>query len=134
LANLPETWRGRKAALLTDVHLGHVRNRSFLRRLVNKILREEPDLIFIAGDLFDGTAIDAARATEPLSKLSAPHGVYFVAGNHEQFGDDSKYLNAIAATGVRVLKNEHLNLDGLQVVGVPFCGAFHWTATVRASC
>jgi uncharacterized protein len=123
LANLPETWRGRKAALLTDVHLGHVRNRSFLRRLVDKIVREEPDLIFIAGDLFDGTAIDAAHATEPLSKLSAPHGVYFVAGNHEQFGDDTKYLNAIAATGVRVLKNERLNLDGLQVVGVPYRSA-----------
>ncbi len=123
LANLPETWRGRKAALLTDVHLGHVRNRGFLRRLVDKILREEPDLIFIAGDLFDGTAIDPARATEPLSKLSAPHGVYFVAGNHEQFGDDSKYLNAIAATGVRVLKNEHLDLDGLQLVGVPYRSA-----------
>jgi len=102
------------------VHLGHVRNRGFLLRLIAKVLREEPDLIFIAGDLFDGTAIDAAKAAEPLSQLTAPHGVYFVAGNHEQFGDDSKYLNAIAATGVRVLKNERVNVDGLQIVGVPY--------------
>ncbi len=123
LKNLPEAWRGRKAALLSDVHLGHVRNRNFLRRLVAKILDEEPDAIFIAGDLYDGTAIDAARAAEPLSKLSAPHGVYFVAGNHEQFGDDSKYLNAVAAAGVRVLKDERVNLDGLQVVGVPYRSA-----------
>src|SRR6266566_6465334 len=50
LANLPEAWRGRKAALISDVHLGHVRNGSFLRRMVAKILREEPDAIFIAGD------------------------------------------------------------------------------------
>src|SRR5579871_5304397 len=106
LENLPDAWRGRKAALLTDVHLGHVRNGNFLRRLIATILREEPDLIFIAGDLFDGTAIDAASAAAPLSKLTAPHGVYFVAGNHEQFGDDSKYLNAISAAGVRVLHNE----------------------------
>lgn len=123
LANLPETWRGRKAALVSDVHLGHVRNHGFLGRLVEKILREEPDLIFIAGDLFDGTAIDPAHATKPLQKLTAPHGVYFVAGNHEQFGDDAKYLNAIAANGVRVLKNERVNLDGLQVVGVPYRSA-----------
>src|SRR6516225_6289294 len=99
LENLPDAWRGRKAALLTDVHLGHVRNRGFLTRLVAKITQEQPDLIFIAGDLFDGTAIDAGRAVEPLNHLTAPHGVFFVAGNHEQFGDDSKYLNAIAATG-----------------------------------
>jgi uncharacterized protein len=54
LANLPATWRGRKAALISDLHLGHVRNGSFLRRMVAKMLREEPDAIFIAGDLYDG--------------------------------------------------------------------------------
>src|ERR1700691_2721250 len=103
LANLPPAWRGRSAALISDLHLGHVRNGRFLRRMVAKILKEESDAIFIAGDLFDGTAIDAQRAAEPLSELVAPHGVYFVAGNHEQFGDDSKYLRAISAVGVRVL-------------------------------
>ena len=87
LANLPQMWRGRTAALISDVHLGHVRNGSFLRRMVTKILREAPDAIFIAGD---GTAIDAKRAAEPLNKLTAPQGVYFVAGNHEQFGDDGR--------------------------------------------
>ena len=120
LANLPERWRGRKAALISDLHLGHVRNGSFLRRMVAKILREEPDAIFIAGDLYDGTAIDAKRAAEPLSSLTAPQGVYFVAGNHEQFGDDSKYLQAVEAAGVRVLSNEKVDADGLQIIGVPY--------------
>jgi uncharacterized protein len=120
LANLPAAWRGRKAALISDVHLGHVRNGNFLRRMVAKILDEGPDAIFIAGDLYDGTAIDAARAAEPLSKLTAPHGVYFVAGNHEQFGDDTKFLQAVKAAGVRVLENEKVEADGLQIVGVPY--------------
>jgi predicted MPP superfamily phosphohydrolase len=120
LANLPPKWRGRRAALISDLHLGHVRNGSFLRRMVAKILQEEPDAIFIAGDLYDGTAIDVRRAAEPLSELVAPHGVYFVAGNHEQFGDESKYLHAIAAAGVRVLINEKVEVDGLQIVGVPY--------------
>lgn len=123
LANLPAVWHGRKAALISDVHLGHVRNGRFLRRLVATILKEEPDAIFIAGDLYDGTAIDAERAAQPLSKLTAPHGVYFVAGNHEQFGDDSKYLGAIASTGVRVLNNEKVDVDGLQIIGVPYRNA-----------
>src|SRR5450631_1056257 len=123
LANLPASWRGRTAALISDLHLGHVRNGSFLRRMVAKILREEPDAIFIAGDLYDGTAIDASRAAEPLNKLTAPHGVYFVAGNHEQFGDDGKYLRAIAAAGVRVLSNEKIEVDGLQIIGVPYRNA-----------
>jgi predicted MPP superfamily phosphohydrolase len=123
LANLPLAWRGRKAALISDVHLGHVRNGSFLRRMVTKILQEGPDAIFIAGDLYDGTAIDERRAAEPLNALTAPQGVYFVAGNHEQFGDDSKYLRAIAAAGVRVLSNEKVEVDGLQIIGVPYRNA-----------
>jgi predicted MPP superfamily phosphohydrolase len=123
LANLPEAWRGRKAALVSDLHLGHVRNGNFLRRVIAKILKEEPHAIFIAGDLFDGTAIDARQAAEPLTGLTAPHGVYFVAGNHEQFGDDSKYLRAVAAAGVRVLSNEKVEIDGLQIIGVPYRNA-----------
>jgi len=91
--------------------------------MVAKILKEEPDAIFIAGDLYDGTAIDTRQAAEPLSELVAPHGVYFVAGNHEQFGDDGKYLHAIAANGVRVLSNEKVEVDGLQIVGVPYRNA-----------
>jgi uncharacterized protein len=120
LANLPEAWRGRRAALISDLHWGHVRNSSFLRRIVASVLKEKPDAIFIAGDLYDGTAIDARRAAEPLSELTAPHGVYFVAGNHEQFGDDSKYLHAVEAAGVRVLRNEKVDAEGLQIIGVPY--------------
>jgi uncharacterized protein len=120
LANLPEAWRGRKAALVSDLHLGHVRNSTFLRRIVADVLKEKPDAIFIAGDLYDGTAIDAKRAAEPLSQLTAPQGVYFVAGNHEQFGDDSKYLHAVESAGVRVLRNEKVEADGLQIIGVPY--------------
>ena len=125
LANLPEAWRGRKAALISDVHLGHVRNGSFLRRIVADVLKEKPDAVFIAGDLYDGTAIDARRAAEPLSQLTAPHGVYFVAGNHEQFVDDTKYLEAVEAAGVRVLRNEKVEAAGLQIIGVPYLHATH---------
>lgn len=123
LANLPVAWRGRTAALISDVHLGHVRTVSFLRGIVAKTLKEGPDAIFIAGDLYDGTAIDAQRAAEPLKQLVAPNGVYFVAGNHEQFEDDGKYLNAIAAAGVRVLSDEKVDVDGLQIIGIPYRNA-----------
>jgi hypothetical protein len=123
LANLPVAWRGRRAALISDLHLGPVRNGRFLRRMVAKILEQEPDAIFIAGDLFDGTAIDELKATEPLKQLAAPRGVYFVAGNHEQFGSDHRYVNAVAAAGVRVLSNEKVEVDGLQIVGVPYGNA-----------
>jgi predicted MPP superfamily phosphohydrolase len=84
-----------------------------------------PDIVFIAGDLYDGTAADVDRLAQPFSKLSAPFGTYFVAGNHEEFSDHAKYLDAIARAGVRVLNNEKLNADGLQIVGVHFHDSVH---------
>ena len=120
LENLPEAWRGRKAALVSDLHVGHVRNGSFLRRIVARVMDEKPDAIFLAGDLYDGTAIDAAKAAEPLRELRAPQGTYFVAGNHEQFGDDRRYLEAVSGAGVRVLHNEKVEADDMQIVGVPY--------------
>ena len=123
LANLPAAWRARRAALVSDLHLGHVRNGRFLRRVAARIANEKPDAIFIAGDFYDGTAIDARRAARPLAALRAPLGVYFVAGNHEQFRDESIFLDAIAAAGVRVLRDELVDVDGMQLAGVAFRSA-----------
>src|SRR5260370_18121302 len=42
LENLPEAWRGRKAALVSDLHLGHVLKGSFLPRIVAKVMAGNP--------------------------------------------------------------------------------------------
>jgi predicted MPP superfamily phosphohydrolase len=120
LANLPEAWRGRTAALISDTHLGHVRNRRFLRRIVALLTRLQPDVVFIAGDVYDGTRVDADRLAEPWSRLSAPLGAYFVAGNHEEFTSRAKYLEALQKHGIRVLNNEKAVVDGLQIVGMHY--------------
>ncbi|HXW18028.1 MAG TPA: metallophosphoesterase, partial [Candidatus Acidoferrales bacterium] len=56
----------------------------------------------------------------PWKLLSPKFGSYFVTGNHEEFSDPSKYLDAINRSGIRVLHNEKINVDGLQIVGVPY--------------
>jgi predicted MPP superfamily phosphohydrolase len=125
LAGLPESWRGRTIALVSDLHLGNVRNSGFTRRVVRKITRENPAMVLIAGDLFDGTPLDAEHASAPLRELRAPLGAFFSEGNHEEFSEPSPYLGAIAKTGVRVLNNEILDVDGLQLIGVPYKHATH---------
>jgi predicted MPP superfamily phosphohydrolase len=125
LPNLPDSWRGRTAALISDLHLGHVKNMRFTRRMASIINRLRPDIVWIAGDLYDGTAVDARRAASPLKTLRAPLGTFFVEGNHEEFRDPAKYLEAVRASGVRVLDNEKAEIDGLQIVGVPYRHATH---------
>ncbi|MGH9430425.1 MAG: metallophosphoesterase [Terriglobia bacterium] len=118
LPNLPESWRRRIAALVTDTHLGHVRNSGFLRLIVTVLSRLQPDVVFISGDLYDGTAVDLNPLTELWARFSAPLGTFFVTGNHEEFSSDTKYIRSIEQSRVRVLNNEMVTLDGMQIVGV----------------
>ena len=120
LPNLPESWRGRVAALVSDTHLGPVRGLGFIRRIVKKIKGLAPDIVFIPGDLYDGTAAKIDAWAQPWSNLSPPLGTYFVSGNHEEFHDREAYFRAVESAGVRVLNNEKIDVDGLQLVGIHF--------------
>ena len=120
LPNLPASWRGRVAALVTDTHLGHVRGFRFMRRIVTTLTRLRPDIVFIAGDMYDGTVARVRELAQPWARLAAPMGAFFVLGNHEQFSDSAKYLDAVEHSGVRVLNNEKVTVDGLQIVGVHY--------------
>jgi uncharacterized protein len=120
LPGLPVAWRGRTAALVTDTHLGHVRGSGFISRIVAVLQKEKPDIVFCPGDMFDGTKADLNRLVAPWKNLSPPFGAYFVTGNHEEFSDPTKYCEAVAATGIRVLQSEKITVDGLQIVGVNY--------------
>jgi uncharacterized protein len=125
LPNLPASWRGRTAALISDLHLGHINGRGFVRKIVARLGYLRPDVLFIAGDFFDGVKVGAGNLVAELKNFSAPFGACFVTGNHEEFSDPSKYLEAMGNAGVRVLNNERASLDGLDIVGV------HYADSVR---
>jgi hypothetical protein len=118
LENLPANWRGGTLALAADLHLGNVRGAGFARRVVAKLQQLQPDAVLISGDLFDGSKADLDALLKPWKGLSVPAGVHFVTGNHEEFTDRAQYLDAVDRAGIRVLNNEKVELNGLQVVGV----------------
>lgn len=76
LPHLPEQWRGRTAALVTDTHLGHIRNSRFVRRVARKLTSLRPDVVFLAGDVYDGTAADFGKLAEPWAELIAELKTY----------------------------------------------------------
>jgi predicted MPP superfamily phosphohydrolase len=120
LPNLPPSWRGRVAALVSDVHLGHVNGLGFMRRIVARLARLRPDVVFITGDLYDGTKVNPGAVAAPWNEFAPVFGKYFVTGNHEEFSDPAKYLEAVSSAGIRVLNNEKAMADGLQIVGVDY--------------
>ncbi|OGZ33114.1 MAG: hypothetical protein A2174_01100 [Candidatus Portnoybacteria bacterium RBG_13_41_18] len=118
LPNLPIYWQDKTAVWISDMHLGQVWNFQTAQRLAQKIQALNPDIVFIGGDLYDGVKADLDKLAKPFAKINAVKGIYFITGNHEEFGDKTPYIEAVKNTGIKVLNNELVNVDGLQIIGV----------------
>ena len=118
LPHLPEAWRGRTAALVTDLHLGPLSGQAFLRRVIARLRSLKPEAVFISGDMFDGPTIGLDQLVIPWREFSVPRGIFYVTGNHDEFAERSIYLDVVGRVGIQVLNNEKVSLDGLQIVGV----------------
>ena len=118
LERLPAYWTGKTLALVTDVHLGNFRGKGFSRRVVARLAALRAECVLIGGDMFDGVRIDAARALGPWRALKAPSGVYFVGGNHDDYGGRATFFQAVRDAGIRVLDNERVLVHGLQLIGI----------------
>lgn len=120
LTGLPQSWRGRTALVASDLHLGHINGVRFSGRIVRLAARLNPDVVFFPGDLFDGAKADAAALVEPFRNLAPPFGSYFATGNHDEFGNAAHYGDVLTRAGIRVLDNEKVTVDGLDIVGVSY--------------
>lgn len=120
LPDLPANWEGKTIALVADVHLGNIRRQSFSKKTADLIAAQNAELVLIAGDFYDGPPVPFAEITEPFRNLNAAKGTYFANGNHEEYRENSQYIDALKNVGVRVLKDEFVSVDGLQIIGVNY--------------
>ncbi|WP_108670360.1 metallophosphoesterase [Peribacillus acanthi] len=107
--NLPSSFSGLRAVLISDTHLGFQFQLPQLVQLIDKINKLHPDLIFFTGDLMDNphTYIEKKSISPILSKLKATYGKFCVYGNHDHGGYGSDiYLNIMKESGFIVLKNQ----------------------------
>ncbi len=124
LPGLPPEWKGRTIVYMSDLHLGPINGAKFAERITQVSNSLSPDIVFIGGDLYDGShRPDPYIIAKPLEKLSSKLGTFFVTGNHEEFGDPSIFLLAIQKLGIKVLYDRKVEIDGLQIIGVDYLNA-----------
>lgn len=82
----PHTKDSLKIVLLADLHLGYNSGTIHAMKIVQAINRLHPDLICIAGDIFDNEyeALDSpGNLITVFQSLKAPCGIYACWGNHD---------------------------------------------------
>lgn len=120
IKNLPASWQSKKAVVVSDLHLGHILGKNYLKDVVKRINKQEPEMVFIVGDLFDMASTKMDALIEILVEISAQAGIYFVTGNHETYVGEDKVFTALAKTRISVLADEMVELEGVQIIGLSY--------------
>jgi len=104
---------------LSDLHLGSLRNETWLHKRVSQVQAGQPDIIVLLGDIFEGHGRPSKEFIAELRGLKAPMGVWAVLGNHEFFGRDDGIVPLFREAGITVLRNESVKVrPGLALAGV----------------
>lgn len=101
---IPNEFDGFKIVQLSDLHncyFGPIKH----NYLINRVNKENPDVILITGDFFDVEKYENSLTI--IKKLSEKYPVYFVAGGHEYHVPEYSTLKSkMIKAGVHVIDNK----------------------------
>ncbi len=107
IAKLPKEFDGFRIVQISDIHAGLTIKRDFIETIAEEIKSLCPDLIAFTGDMADGSVPHLKNDLEPLANVYAPHGKFFITGNHEYYSGVEQWVTHARDMGYDVLMNEH---------------------------
>lgn len=100
--------------LISDLHLGAVHSEKRLKTIVEKINQLEPDIVCIAGDLFndDYYAIqDPEAAIGLFQRIKSKYGVFACLGNHDSGKTFDQMMSFLQRSNITLLNDEYVIID-----------------------
>ncbi|MCL2067280.1 MAG: metallophosphoesterase [Treponema sp.] len=117
-----------RIVLISDTHIGSTIDQGWIARVVDTVNRAQPDMVCIAGDIFDGN-LDAVKDTDGIAsqfrRINAPLGVYACLGNHDVDrisisggGGNERIINFLKEAGIVPLEDEAVLVgESFYVIG-----------------
>jgi predicted MPP superfamily phosphohydrolase len=125
IRGLPDALRGRTLAQLSDIHVGPRVSDAYVTDTFTRVAVLAPDIVVYTGDFTSYSSDVHAHAARIYR--DAPRGrlaTFGILGNHD-YGPNwahpevaAKLTAQLEATGIRVLRNEVAEVEGLQVAGM----------------
>ena len=103
-----------RIALISDIHLGYVMEEEHLTKVVASINEIRPDVVCIAGDIFDGdmtALLNPERLQALLGRIESKYGVYACLGNHDAGPTYQEMLTFLDGAGIQILMDEAVVID-----------------------
>ena len=125
IRGLPDALRGRTLAQLSDIHVGPRVSDDYVTDTFTRVAALAPDVVVYTGDFTSYSSDVYVRAARIYR--DAPRGrlaTFGILGNHD-YGPNwahpevaARLTAQLEATGIRILRNEVAEVEGLQVAGM----------------
>ena len=131
LGRLSPAFHGIRIVQLSDIHMGGWMDAERFQRIVNIVMSQQPDLVFLTGDFLIGHVFDKISEghlndlVNILSPLSKAIPSFAILGNHDYWTNPEAVREMLKASGIMNLTNkvftisrgnEHLHLCGVDDV------------------
>ncbi|RMG20371.1 MAG: phosphoesterase [Bacteroidetes bacterium] len=126
LRQLPRWWEGKTLMQISDLHVGRIVDQGFLLSALQRACQLKPDLVVYTGDFVSYESAEQYQQLESLMQQAVKGrlGTFAVLGNHDyghrwsQPEVAARVCRILAAAGLRVLRNEQVQLRGLNLIGL----------------
>ena len=109
-----------KIVHLSDLHLGAIYQTRIVEKIDNKVIKINPDIVEITGDLVDSSMCPCLEWLKPFAKIKVP--ILYITGNHEEIVGTDKVMSILKHTNIThigknlsgFLYNNNINFIGID--------------------
>lgn len=108
-----------RIVMISDLHLGAVGSESRLGTIVEELNAQQPDLVCIAGDVFDtdfSSIQNPEVAIRTLREIRATYGVYACLGNHDGGQTFAQMTDFLEAANIHLLNDTYVEIDNRLIL------------------
>jgi predicted MPP superfamily phosphohydrolase len=125
IANLPDNLIGKRLMQISDIHIGNRFDYNYIIDSFKKAQKFNPDFVVYTGDY---VSYENEKQFEQLDEVlkytvKGKIGTVGVLGNHD-YGENwaeqnvaDKISEQLTNAGIKVLKNDQVNISGLNIIG-----------------
>jgi len=100
--------RSLRVVQLSDIHAGIYMKSEDMRRIADRVIALQPDLLLLTGDYISNSMKFLPGCMEEMARIDARYGTFAVLGNHDRWhAEPSEFRNIFSSYRIRLLVNEH---------------------------
>lgn len=106
--------------LISDIHLGYLIDEQYVSQIVETINDLNPDVVLIAGDVFDGEPQELENpqaVIEELQGIESKYGVYASLGNHDAGPNYQQMVDFVEASDINLLLDQTTIVSNQLIIG-----------------